>query len=155
MMALCIFAYAGSTDLLDSFIGRSFKIQTSVLGSIIDLLTDKLLVCTLFVTLTYVDLHLSLMLLVLTRNVAFIARVFYFKYRSLSSHQKSLRKVLDVRKIQSCQVPCHTHQQLQYSGTTHSSRSHTSFSFIQPHRPLMLRTPLGFNRYYYKIFGIT
>lgn len=54
--SLCIFVVASATDLLDGYIARTFPAQRSVLGSVLDPLADKLLVTTLFLSLTSVDL---------------------------------------------------------------------------------------------------
>ncbi|KAF7636984.1 hypothetical protein Mgra_00003563 [Meloidogyne graminicola] len=54
--ACVLFVIAGITDLADGFIARRYPSQRSLFGSIIDPVADKLLISTLFVTLTYVNL---------------------------------------------------------------------------------------------------
>ncbi|XP_023332129.1 uncharacterized protein LOC111704208 [Eurytemora carolleeae] len=54
--ACALFMLAGFTDLLDGWIARNFKGQASSLGSFLDPLADKILVCTLYLTLTYVNI---------------------------------------------------------------------------------------------------
>ena len=54
--SLSIFTVAGITDVLDGYIARNFPNQKSVLGSVLDPLADKLLVATVFLSLSQVDL---------------------------------------------------------------------------------------------------
>ena len=68
-----IFVYAGFTDLLDGWIARKFPGQASSLGSFLDPLADKILVGTLFLSLTYVNMiPASLTGLVVSRDLFLI-----------------------------------------------------------------------------------
>lgn len=52
--AVSVFVLAGLTDWVDGYIARNVRGQMSTLGSVLDPLADKLLVCVLFLTLTKV-----------------------------------------------------------------------------------------------------
>uniref|UniRef100_A0A7E4VGZ2 cardiolipin synthase (CMP-forming) n=1 Tax=Panagrellus redivivus TaxID=6233 RepID=A0A7E4VGZ2_PANRE len=84
MSACILFTIAGATDLLDGQIARRYESQRSLLGSILDPVADKLLVSTLFVTLTCVDLiPLYLTSIVLLRDVCLVAGGFIRRYQIL------------------------------------------------------------------------
>uniref|UniRef100_A0A914PA07 cardiolipin synthase (CMP-forming) n=1 Tax=Panagrolaimus davidi TaxID=227884 RepID=A0A914PA07_9BILA len=84
-MAACgLFAFAGMTDLLDGFIARRFESQRSLLGTMLDPVADKLLVSTLFITLTCVNLiPLALTSIVLLRDILLVGGGFYRRYQIL------------------------------------------------------------------------
>lgn len=92
-----VFVVAGLTDMLDGFIARNFRNQTSALGSFIDPLADKLLISILFVSLTAVNLlPVALTVLVVTRDVCLTSAGFYVRYISLNPRPKSLREFFDI-----------------------------------------------------------
>ncbi|ESO03694.1 hypothetical protein HELRODRAFT_79936, partial [Helobdella robusta] len=94
--ALSIFIFAGFTDLLDGLIARSFQSQTSDLGSFLDPLADKLLVSTLFLSLSYVDLIPAyLALLVITRDTLLTASGVYIRYITLNPKPRTLKEYFD------------------------------------------------------------
>jgi len=78
--ALVTFAVAGLTDALDGLIARLTRQQTTI-GAWLDPMADKLLLATMFITLTMPDLapvaHLPLWLtvLVLSRDIAIVLTV--------------------------------------------------------------------------------
>uniref|UniRef100_T1JGP4 cardiolipin synthase (CMP-forming) n=1 Tax=Strigamia maritima TaxID=126957 RepID=T1JGP4_STRMM len=81
---LGIFVFAGITDLLDGMIARHFPSQRSMLGSFLDPMADKLLVSTLFLSLTAVDLiPLPLTALIISRDVCLVCAGLYIRYVSL------------------------------------------------------------------------
>ncbi|KAG7328435.1 hypothetical protein KOW79_008379 [Hemibagrus wyckioides] len=82
--SLGLFAFAGATDLLDGYIARNWPNQKSALGSALDPLADKILVSVLYISLTYAQLiPVPLTALVITRDVALIAAVFYVRYKTV------------------------------------------------------------------------
>uniref|UniRef100_A0A8C7A484 cardiolipin synthase (CMP-forming) n=1 Tax=Nothoprocta perdicaria TaxID=30464 RepID=A0A8C7A484_NOTPE len=84
-VALGVFALAGVTDLLDGFIARNWANQKSALGSALDPLADKILISVLYVSLTCANLiPVSLTSMIILRDVALIAAVFYVRYKTLS-----------------------------------------------------------------------
>ncbi|KPI92387.1 putative cardiolipin synthase [Papilio xuthus] len=83
-LALGLLVFAGVTDLLDGWIARTWKSQSSKMGSFLDPMADKVLVATLFVCLTWQDLiPLSLTLLIIARDVVLVAAGFVIRYKSL------------------------------------------------------------------------
>ncbi|XP_060088670.1 cardiolipin synthase (CMP-forming) [Heteronotia binoei] len=83
-IALGVFALAGITDLLDGFIARNWVNQKSALGSALDPLADKVLISVLYVSLTYANLiPVPLTSMIILRDIALIAAVFYVRYRTL------------------------------------------------------------------------
>ncbi|KAM6309657.1 cardiolipin synthase (CMP-forming) [Podargus strigoides] len=84
-VALGVFVLAGVTDLLDGFIARNWANQKSALGSALDPLADKILISVLYVSLTCANLiPVSLTSVIILRDVALIAAVFYVRYKTLS-----------------------------------------------------------------------
>ncbi|XP_013816935.2 cardiolipin synthase (CMP-forming) [Apteryx mantelli] len=84
-VALGVFVLAGVTDLLDGFIARNWANQKSALGSALDPLADKILISVLYVSLTCANLiPASLTSMIILRDVALIAAVFYVRYKTLS-----------------------------------------------------------------------
>ncbi|XP_028846087.1 cardiolipin synthase (CMP-forming) [Denticeps clupeoides] len=83
-LSLGLFVLAGATDLLDGWIARSWPGQKSALGSALDPLADKILVSVLYVSLTCANLiPTPLTALVIARDVALIAAVFYVRYKTV------------------------------------------------------------------------
>jgi len=82
--ASALFVAAGATDLLDGWIARNFKGQSSSLGSFLDPLADKILVCTLYLSLTYVGLiPASLTGLIVSRDLFLVYAGLYIRYMSV------------------------------------------------------------------------
>lgn len=79
-----LFVLAGATDLLDGYIARNWPNQKSALGSALDPLADKILISVLYISLTYAQLiPVPLTALVISRDVALIAAVFYVRYKTV------------------------------------------------------------------------
>merc|ERR1719516_866237 len=55
-LSTLLFMYAGATDFLDGWIARRYPSQASSLGSFLDPLSDKILVCSTFFALTYASI---------------------------------------------------------------------------------------------------
>nr|CAH0103086.1 unnamed protein product [Daphnia galeata] len=82
--AFNLFVVAGITDLLDGWIARTFPSQASLAGSFLDPLADKLLLGTLFISLTYSGLiPMPLTGLIVARDSLLVASGFYIRYISL------------------------------------------------------------------------
>lgn len=80
---------------LDGFIARNFKHQKSTLGSVLDPLADKLLVSTMFITLTYVQcIPLYLTALVVIRDAILMSAGAFLRYRSLPA-PRTFKKYFD------------------------------------------------------------
>ncbi|KAJ2953248.1 hypothetical protein O0L34_g828 [Tuta absoluta] len=95
-LALGLMAFAGVTDLLDGWIARRWKGQSSVMGSFLDPMADKILVATLFVTLTMQKLiPLELTLLIVSRDVLLVIAAFVIRYVSLPP-PKTVSRYFDV-----------------------------------------------------------
>ncbi|VDN08290.1 unnamed protein product [Thelazia callipaeda] len=92
LTSLAAFVTAGVTDWLDGYIARNFPGQKSLIGSIIDPLADKLLITTLFITLTYVKLlPLPLTILVILRDIGLIFGAAFIRYKSMQRPVTLLR----------------------------------------------------------------
>ncbi|CAG9535805.1 unnamed protein product [Cercopithifilaria johnstoni] len=84
MIALALFAVSAITDWLDGYIARRIRNQRSLIGSIIDPVADKLLLTTVFITLTYVKLiPLELTVLVILRDVGLIIGGAVTRYKTM------------------------------------------------------------------------
>uniref|UniRef100_A0A5S6R3M9 Small ribosomal subunit protein uS12m n=1 Tax=Trichuris muris TaxID=70415 RepID=A0A5S6R3M9_TRIMR len=95
--ALVLLSLAGATDVLDGMIARHVPGQSSVLGTIIDPLADKILMSTAFVTLTYVHLiPVPLTVLVLSRDIALIFASILIRLKYMPADKKSWRTFLDI-----------------------------------------------------------
>lgn len=69
---------------MDGWIARTWSNQSSKLGSFLDPMADKVLIATLFLTLTYVDLiPLLLTEIIIFRDVLLVAAGFVIRYISL------------------------------------------------------------------------
>ncbi|KAB7495459.1 putative cardiolipin synthase (CMP-forming), partial [Armadillidium nasatum] len=83
-LAFGMFIVAGFTDLIDGMIARKFPSQASRLGSFLDPLADKILVSSLFLTLTYMGLIPFILTgIIVYRDVVIIAGASYIRYKSL------------------------------------------------------------------------
>ncbi|XP_026142443.1 cardiolipin synthase (CMP-forming)-like [Carassius auratus] len=83
-VSLGLFVLAGATDLLDGYIARNWPNQKSALGSALDPLADKILISILYISLTYAQLiPAPLTALIISRDVALIAAVFYVRYKTV------------------------------------------------------------------------
>jgi len=82
--AIGLLVVAGITDVLDGWIARVYPGQSSVMGSFLDPLADKILVGTLFLSLTYNSLiPVPLTALIVGRDAILIASGFFIRYQSL------------------------------------------------------------------------
>ena len=69
---------------MDGWIARNYEGQASMVGSFLDPLADKILVTTLYLTLTYVNLvPVELASLVVSRDIFLIYAGFYVRYMSI------------------------------------------------------------------------
>lgn len=83
-IALWLLGFAGLSDFADGWIARTWTSQSSKIGSFLDPMADKLLVGTLFLSLTWVGLiPIPLTVLVVVRDVVLIAGASYIRYKSL------------------------------------------------------------------------
>ncbi|KAH9636659.1 hypothetical protein HF086_003477 [Spodoptera exigua] len=81
---------------LDGWIARNWKGQSTKMGSFLDPMADKVLVGTLFISLTYQNLiPLSLTLLIVSRDVALVIAAFVIRYMSLPP-PRTLSRYFDV-----------------------------------------------------------
>ncbi|XP_045776664.1 probable cardiolipin synthase (CMP-forming) isoform X1 [Maniola jurtina] len=95
-LALGLLVFAGITDVLDGWIARNWEGQSSKMGSFLDPMADKILIATLFISLTWQDLiPLSLTLLIVARDAALVAAGFVIRYISLPP-PKTLSRYFDV-----------------------------------------------------------
>ncbi|XP_075982666.1 cardiolipin synthase [Anticarsia gemmatalis] len=95
-LALGLLVFAGVTDLLDGWIARNWKGQSTKMGSFLDPMADKVLIATLFVSLTYQNLiPLSLTLLIVGRDLALVVAGFVIRYMSLPP-PRTLSRYFDV-----------------------------------------------------------
>uniref|UniRef100_A0A0K8TE25 cardiolipin synthase (CMP-forming) n=1 Tax=Lygus hesperus TaxID=30085 RepID=A0A0K8TE25_LYGHE len=84
LISCVILAVGGITDFLDGFIARNFKGQSSKLGSFLDPLADKVLVATVFSTLTFNGIiPVALTSIIVARDVFLAAAGFFIRYQSL------------------------------------------------------------------------
>ncbi|XP_003739376.1 probable cardiolipin synthase (CMP-forming) [Galendromus occidentalis] len=82
--ALGLFGFAAVSDLLDGQIARRWPSQQSMAGTVLDPLADKLLVGTLFLTLTYAHIiPWPLTVLIVCRDVGLMGGSLYLRYKSL------------------------------------------------------------------------
>ncbi|CAB3401608.1 unnamed protein product [Caenorhabditis bovis] len=82
--AFVLFTGAALSDILDGWIARNIRGQASLLGSVLDPIADKLLVSTMFITMTYSGLiPLPLTVVVLLRDVLLIVGGFYKRYQTM------------------------------------------------------------------------
>jgi len=82
--SLAIFGFAGFTDLMDGWIARKVPGQASKLGSFLDPLADKILVMTLYLSLSTASLMpASLTALIISRDVLLVYAGMYIRYMSV------------------------------------------------------------------------
>ncbi|KAK3913506.1 putative cardiolipin synthase (CMP-forming) [Frankliniella fusca] len=101
-LALGLLVVAGITDAvgiqigsLDGWIARTWKSQSSKLGSFLDPMADKVLIATLFLSLTYVDLiPVALTSLIVARDAALVGAGSYIRYKSLP-HPRTFQRYFD------------------------------------------------------------
>ncbi|XP_022163673.1 probable cardiolipin synthase (CMP-forming) [Myzus persicae] len=94
--ALSFVAIASVTDLIDGWIARNFQGQKSKLGSFLDPMADKVLVGTMFFTLTYIDLiPIYLTGIIILRDLVLIGAAFQIHYISIPK-PRTLSKLFDV-----------------------------------------------------------
>ncbi|VDP03032.1 unnamed protein product [Soboliphyme baturini] len=90
-----LFVAASLTDLADGYVARKFPSQRSILGSVLDPIADKILVASVFLSLTYNCLiPVPLALLVVGRDVLLVIWGAYVRYISLPAPRR-LRKFFD------------------------------------------------------------
>jgi len=95
-VSLGLFIFAGFTDMIDGYIARSFPNQQSMIGSFLDPAADKLLISTLFITLTINGLiPVPLTSIILARDVCLMSAGFYIRYVSLPP-PKTLSRYFDM-----------------------------------------------------------
>ncbi|XP_058828519.1 probable cardiolipin synthase (CMP-forming) [Topomyia yanbarensis] len=95
-LAMGMLIVAGLTDLADGFIARHWPSQASRLGSFLDPLSDKILVGTLVISMSYVGLlPLWLSGMILFRDVFLIGAGFVIRYISLPQ-PRTLSRYFDV-----------------------------------------------------------
>lgn len=105
--ALAIIIFAGVTDILDGWIARTFKNQSSKLGSFLDPMADKVLIATLFLSLTYADIMpVFLTGLIIIRDLVLVAAGFYIRYQSLPP-PRTLSRYFDVTHATAQLAPTH------------------------------------------------
>ncbi|KFM80215.1 putative cardiolipin synthase, partial [Stegodyphus mimosarum] len=94
--SLSVFILAGFTDLIDGYIARNFPNQQTMIGSFLDPAADKLLIATLFVTLTANGLiPVPLTSLIILRDACLMGAGFYIRYVSLPP-PKTLSRYFDM-----------------------------------------------------------
>lgn len=82
--ALIFLGVAALTDFLDGWIARTWRTQSSKVGSFLDPIADKLLIGTLFLTLTYVDLIPAVLTgAIVARDLILVIAGFVVRYKSL------------------------------------------------------------------------
>jgi cardiolipin synthase len=94
--ALAILGVAAVTDLLDGWIARTWENQSSKMGSFLDPMADKVLIATLFLSLTYADLiPIALTSMIIARDIVLVVAGFIIRYRSLPP-PRTLSRYFDV-----------------------------------------------------------
>ncbi|XP_026315163.1 probable cardiolipin synthase (CMP-forming) [Hyposmocoma kahamanoa] len=125
-LALGLLFVAGISDLLDGWIARKWKSQSSAMGSFLDPLADKILIASLFLSLTWQNLiPLWLTLLIVGRDVGLVAAAFVIRYMSLPP-PRTLSRYFDVTEATAQLAPTfiskvNTAVQLVLVGTTMAS----------------------------------
>lgn len=94
--ALIFVAIASVTDLIDGWVARNFQGQKSKLGSFLDPMADKVLVGTMFFTLTYIDLiPIYLTGIIILRDLVLMGAAFQIHYMAIPK-PRTLSKLFDV-----------------------------------------------------------
>uniref|UniRef100_A0AAG5DBM8 cardiolipin synthase (CMP-forming) n=1 Tax=Anopheles atroparvus TaxID=41427 RepID=A0AAG5DBM8_ANOAO len=95
-LAMGMLIVAGLTDMADGFIARHWPNQASRLGSFLDPMADKVLVGSLVIAMSYIDLlPLWLTAMILFRDVFLIGAGFVIRYISLPQ-PRTLSRYFDV-----------------------------------------------------------
>ncbi|XP_073994981.1 cardiolipin synthase [Rhodnius prolixus] len=95
-LAFYILLWAGVSDLLDGFIARTWREQSSTLGSLLDPLADKILIVTLFTAMSCSNLIPgSLTALIIARDMTLAGAAFFIRYKSLPA-PKTLQRYMDL-----------------------------------------------------------
>ncbi|EDV19508.1 uncharacterized protein TRIADDRAFT_33397, partial [Trichoplax adhaerens] len=82
--ALILFTAAGLTDLLDGWIARRYSSQKSLIGTVLDPVSDKILMCTLTVSLTAASLlPWQITAIILSRDIGLVTYAFYYRFKTL------------------------------------------------------------------------
>ncbi|XP_077284828.1 cardiolipin synthase [Arctopsyche grandis] len=98
-LALGLWLFAGFTDLLDGWIARKWSSQSTKMGSFLDPMADKVLVATLFLSLTWQELiPVSLTCLIVARDVILVGAGFVIRYNSLPP-PRTLSRYFDVTHV--------------------------------------------------------
>lgn len=94
--ALGILAVAAVTDMLDGWIARTWESQSTKMGSFLDPVADKVLIATLFMSLTYAGLIPILLTgIILSKDIILVTAGFFIRYKSLPP-PKTLSRYFDV-----------------------------------------------------------
>lgn len=94
--ALIVLSVAALTDLLDGWIARNWKSQSSKVGSFLDPIADKVLIGTLFLSLTCADLiPVVLTGAIIARDVILVIGGSVVRYKSLP-HPRTFVQFFDV-----------------------------------------------------------
>jgi cardiolipin synthase len=102
--ACMLFVMAAVTDFLDGYIARNWPNQQSNLGSILDPLADKLLICSLTVTLSLAHmLPAELAILILGRDIGLVLASLIVRYKTLEK-PVTIEKYLNLKKYSSVEV---------------------------------------------------
>eukprot|EP00164_Ancoracysta_twista_P026277 GFYU01050932.1.p1 GENE.GFYU01050932.1~~GFYU01050932.1.p1 ORF type:complete len:301 (-),score=50.30 GFYU01050932.1:51-953(-) len=121
----------GLTDWLDGYIARTFN-QSSVLGTFLDPVGDKVLVSIVTLALTYDGiLPLPLTITMVGRDVLLLAGGFYFRYKSMEGEKFTFKRYFDPSAVNFVIEPStvskvNTAAQLSLLGL---SLSHAAFAF--------------------------
>lgn len=100
---------------LDGWIARNWKGQSTKMGSFLDPMADKVLIATLFISLTWQNLiPLPLTLLIVGRDVALVISAFVIRYMSLPPPVRILISLSYYRKFSSAWVICKIKVQITY-----------------------------------------
>ncbi|KAJ8880682.1 hypothetical protein PR048_017152 [Dryococelus australis] len=95
-IALGLLGLAGITDLLDGWIARTFESQASKMGSFLDPMADKVLIASLFLSLTYMDLiPVILTGAIIARDLLLVGAGFVIRYQSIPP-PRNLSRYFDV-----------------------------------------------------------
>lgn len=98
-LAMGLLVVAGLTDLADGFIARHWPSQASRLGSFLDPLADKILVGSLVIAMSYVDMMpIWLSGMILFRDAFLIGTGFVIRYISLPQ-PRTLSRYFDVTHV--------------------------------------------------------
>ncbi|XP_044729789.1 probable cardiolipin synthase (CMP-forming) [Chrysoperla carnea] len=98
-LAFALLVVAGITDLMDGWIARTWDGQSSKLGSFLDPMADKVLIATLFLTLTYSNLiPLLLTEMIIARDLLLVGAGFVIRFISLPK-PRTLSRYFDASHV--------------------------------------------------------